>query len=453
MMGMKILRIVGIILATVLVALLVFVMITVGTVDRTPAKEFDSYNVMMQRLDSLHDFVVPPPVKGFSAGFGKVNITPSFSTPLAGYGKRRGKHYTTVHDSIYVRTIVLNNGNQRVALVSADLLIIPPTVTMLLTEKLQGTGFTLDNVYLGATHTHNSIGNWGHGAARFIYGPYNEAIVNFIADKIVESVVMANKNLVSATLKSGNIAIPSAVYNRLIDNGPKDSLLRVVEIQRNDNIKLLFMSYTAHATCLFSRDLELSRDYPGKLVDNMESNGYDFAMFMAGAVGSHGVSSKEPSWSCIDETANTISDKFLSSKDQLQLIEDSVLFMKRVPLELSDPQVKVLENWKVRSWFFRYALGEYPVYLGVLRIGDVVMLNTPCDYSGEFNSSLDSVASQYGLKTIVTSFNGGYIGYITPEKYYDEHHYETQLMNWYAPGTGEFINENLKKLIQISAQQ
>jgi hypothetical protein len=40
---------------------------------------------------------------------------------------------------------------------------------------------------------------------------------------------------------------------------------------------------------------------------------------------------------------------------------------------------------------------------------------------------------------MVTSFNGGYIGYITPVKYYDVDHYETRTMNWYGPGTGEYI--------------
>ena len=83
----------------------------------------------------------------------------------------------------------------------------------------------------------------------------------------------------------------------------------------------------------------------------------------------------------------------------------------------------------------------------MLRIGDLVMLGTPCDFSGEFNASIDSVAHHHGLKTMVTSFNGGYIGYVTPGKYYDVDHYETQLMNWYAPGTGDYIRDCLEKIM------
>ena len=58
-----------------------------------------------------------------------------------------------------------------------------------------------------------------------------------------------------------------------------------------------------------------------------------------------------------------------------------------------------------------------------------------------------TLAASAGVFPIVTSFNGGYIGYVTPEKYYDIDHYETQLMNWYGPANGEYIKETLEKLL------
>ncbi|MFZ6011594.1 MAG: hypothetical protein ACOYXT_14720, partial [Bacteroidota bacterium] len=132
---------------------------------------------------------------------------------------------------------------------------------------------------------------------------------------------------------------------------------------------------------------------------------------------------------------------------------DSTLFMLRMPLPLSDPQLKIEKDWKVRPWFFRTAMGEYPVYLTALRIGDVVLAGTPCDFSGEFSYQLNAVASwRPGSQLMVTSFNGGYIGYVTPLERYDRNHYETRLMNWYAPGTGEYIEECLYKLIPVMLQ-
>jgi hypothetical protein len=232
-----------------------------------------------------------------------------------------------------------------------------------------------------------------------------------------------------------------------MDGGKEDPFLRVVEAHRSDSSKLLLMTFAAHATCLSQGTLELSRDYPGMLVDELESNDYEFAMFLAGGVGSHRGSAPTDDWSCMGWMAQQISDDFLDQHHTLQVVRDSTLGMRRVNLPLSDPQVRISKDWKVRAWLFRTAFGEYDSFLTVLRIGDVVMLGTPCDFSGEFNASLDSLADRAGVQVIVTSFNGGYIGYLTPGKYYEIDHYETRLMNWYARGTGDYVRECLEKLI------
>ena len=423
----------------------IFLLISLAPVDKTPARALPSYQTMMSRLDRM-DIDIPVAGKGFSVGFGKTNITPSSPVSTAGYGSRRGRPYLQVHDSIYVRAMVIVNGTRKVAVVSADLLIMPPTVTRILNERLSEIGFSLDNTYLGATHSHNSIGHWGEGATRLIYGTFQDSVVNFIADGIVSSIRQANENLLPSVISTGSVAIPHAVENRLIDNGPEDPYLRFIEIQRSDSSRNIMLSYAAHATCLSQRTLELSRDYPGMLVDNLEDRGYTFAMFLAGSVGSHRGSSPVDNWDCMEWMSEQIADAFLSGRN-LEVVSDSTLVMERVKLSLSEPQVKISEDWKVRSWLFRAAFGEYESFLTALRIGDIVMLGTPCDFSGEFNASLDSAAASIGVEPIVTSFNGGYIGYLTPGKYYDEDHYETRLMNWYAPGTGDYVRDCLEKLM------
>jgi neutral ceramidase len=425
----------------------VFLAISIAPVDRTPAKEFESYSITMRRLDSVERVTIKKPQRGFSVGFSKVNLTPDHKTATAGYGNRKGKLFTSVHDSIFVRAIVIDNGTKKVAIVSADLLIIPPLVTQRLEDKLDAIGFSLENTFLGATHTHNSIGNWADGATEFLYGDYDDAIVDFISNAIVESVRHANMNMLPSRLRAGSVEAPDEVSNRLVDHGPEDALLRSIEITRSDNSKLALLSYTAHATCLYSRDLELSRDYPGVLVDALEDDGYDFAMFMAGAVGSHKCNAPAMGWDCVSTLGKRLAEKYISSADSLHNVHDSSLLMIRVPLMLSDPQVKITPGLKIRAWLFRQAFGEFPVYLTALRVGDIVFLGAPCDFSGEFNPSLDSLSRSFKLKNMVTSFNGGYIGYVTPEKYYDVKHYETQLMNWYAPGTGEYVKKGLEKLI------
>jgi len=441
----KILRFVFYMLAVLLGLILVFLAFSIAPIDRDVDRAL-LITTMQQRIDSLKpEHAVTG--SGFSIGFGKKSITPVQRAALAGYGKRRGKFFESVYDSVFVRAIVVDNGATRVAIVSADLLIVPPKVTELLEKELPEIGFSINNTYLSAIHTHNSIGNWADGAIGFLYGHNSDSIVHFIADQIKASIQVASLNMLPAVLKSGAIAVPEAVRNRLKRGNPVDSLLRVVEAHRSDSTKILLMSYTAHATCLYSKDMVLSRDYPGKLVDAVEANGYTFAMFMAGAVGSHGCGAPKYGFTCIDWMSEAVSTEFLRARNQLTVVHDSTLLMYRVPLELSDPQPKISQDWRVRSWLFNAAFGEFQTHLTVLRLGNIVMLGTPCDFSGEFDHALDEVANQHGLQAIVTSFNGGYIGYVTPEKYFDNKNYETQVMNWYGPGNGEYMQQCMEALI------
>jgi hypothetical protein len=442
----RILRYMLLIAGGVLAFILLFAAFSLAPVDRTPAAALPSYPAMMRRLDTLR-IDIPETKRGFSVGFAKVNITPASPMATAGYGKRKARPYVAVHDSIYIRAMVLENGGERVAIVAADLLIMPPTVTRMLEKKLNAIGFSLDNTYLGATHSHNSIGHWGEGATRFIYGAYRDSVVQFLADAIVRSVSEAAKNVLPSRLTYGAIPVPDAVENRLIDGGNEDPFLRVIEVKRRDSSRLVLMTYDAHATCLSQKTIELSRDYPGRVVDELESKGYDFAMFMGGAVGSHRETAPMNDWACMDWMAEHITERFFAERDSMQALKDSSLVMARVPLLLGDPQVKIARDWKLRPWLFRTAFGEYDHFLTVLRIGDVVMLGAPCDFSGEFSAALDSTARRHNLRGFATSFNGGYIGYLTPGKYYDINHYETRLMNWYAPGTGEYVRTCLEKLM------
>jgi hypothetical protein len=436
-------RIVLITLASLIALVVILIILSISKIDRSI-----DYQVLLDTMNARIKAVDNKPIEpagGFTIGFAKVNLTPPEPRSTAGYGKRLGKHYEAVHDSIYVRTIVVDNGIQRVAIVSADLLIIPPTVTALLEQQLPEVNFTLDNTYLGATHSHNSIGNWATGATSFMYGMYEDSVVQFIANKIKASILQASVDMLPATVSIDSVAIPDGVRNRIDDDGPVDPLLRMLRIERSDSIKILITSYTAHATCLFSRDLELSGDYPGRLVRILESQGYDFAMFLAGAVGSHKPRAPEGGWQCVEWMAEKIADNVMKAK--FKPMESTLLEMHRVPLALSKPQPKVLHEWRLKPGLFKIAFGDYPSFISALRFGDAVLLGTPCDFSGEFNSALDSLAAKAGVFQIVTSFNGGYIGYVTPEKYYDIDHYETQLMNWYGPGNGEYVKETLEMLL------
>ena len=80
------------------------------------------------------------------------------------------------------------------------------------------------------------------------------------------------------------------------------------------------------------------------------------------------------------------------------------------------------------------------------------MVGAPCDFSGELALPLYQHARQKNMRLVVTSFNGGYMGYITPDRYYDKDHYETRLMNWYGPGNGTYFSECIRRIVDVNGR-
>ena len=462
---MKIARLLLKILLGLLVLILLLLAVSLAPTDQTPYPQTDAYRQTIQRLDALQaakSSQIPPktalPVSGRSnptlkAGWAKVSLTPAAPTPTAGYGIRNGQLYTSIHDSVFVRAIVLDNGLTRVAIVSADLLIMPPTVTALLKEKLPRIGHSLAQTYLGATHTHNSLGGWGERTAgRIFAGEYSPETVAWIADRIVEAIAAAQRDLTPARTGFTQIYQADMVHNRLVgDKGTIDPFIRLLKIQKSTGETAVLCTYAAHSTIIEPDQIVLSRDWPGALVDSLErQKSVHFAQYMAGAVGSMApLEEGKTDWEELRNQALGLQLEIQRVLPQIRLRSDSTLRIVALPLNLREPQWRVIGQWKMRYWLWKLVYGDYPNELKALRVGNTLMLGVPADFSGEMVAGLGNISRQQGLNLMITSFNGGYIGYITPDKYYRLEAYETYTMNWFGPGTGSYFEELMQRLIRI----
>ncbi len=442
----KVLIVTGRIALAMLIVVILFLAVSVAPVDKTLPEDQPFYTHMLSRIDSLINVNHSTDSSRLMVGFGKASITPSYPTATAGYVKRKGKPFSAIRDSVFVRTMALQQAGRLYFVISLDMLIVPPLLLEQLTEKLPLSGYSINQVFLGATHTHNSLGEWDDSVVGEIYaGDYNAALMDFLEQQILKSIDRAVADLKPGKVFYGAAAVKEAVTNRLIRNGLVDSLLHVVEVIREDGTKGIVTSFTAHATCLSSADLRLSRDYPGELVDLLEHSGYSFAMFMAGSVGSHAPIREKDGDAKIRKMGSLLFNAV--QKVSLKPAGESGMQVLWVPLSLGKQQVKVLPRWRVRSWLSTHFMGEHQAYLSMLKIGDVVMLGTPCDFSGMLTSPVYQQAEKQGLHAFITSFNGGYIGYITPDAYYNLDKYETQTMNWYGPGNGSYLQVCLNRML------
>ena len=224
----------------------------VKEVPRTPYAETTYYATMVQRLDSLErnwaaDWT-PRPLK---VGWSKVSLTPEKSLPLAGYGARSPKEFAEVTDSVFVRAIVFDNGLEKSAWLSADLLVIHPEVSQRFFSKVSEIGWSRHQIFLSATHTHSSIGAWAPAYIGELFaGPYNEAVVKFIVERLVQSLQQATENVQDGAISYNELQVPELVRNRLVkDRGIVDPWLKVLGI-RSGQEQGYATVYSAHATSL-----------------------------------------------------------------------------------------------------------------------------------------------------------------------------------------------------------
>ncbi|MFD2999602.1 neutral/alkaline non-lysosomal ceramidase N-terminal domain-containing protein [Pontibacter toksunensis] len=431
-----------------LLLLLLFPACIVQRIDRTPYQETDYYKETLANLNSGPATVTTGDT--LEVGWAKVNITPPAPAPLAGYGKRLGMDYKEVHDTAWVRTFAFDNGQTEAYFVSLDLLIVPMLILQELEKEYPKLGLKPEQVYLSATHSHTSFGGWGRKIGiKLLAGDYEKEIVQQLTQQIVQSIQLARKNLEPTRIGYGSANAASLVNNRLTKSREdRDTELRFLKFERPDGTIAILSFFSAHPTTLPSMQPILSRDYPGVLVDDLEER-VEFAAFSAGAVGSHSpvYFQREPF-----EGAEEVGERLAALlRHELHQVETSfirTLGYNRVPLLLPEPQWRISKNLRLAPTLFNWLFGKHPAYVTSLQIGDVVLLGAPADYSGEFMDELMYTATQEGLQVIATSFNGGYIGYVTPAEHYNLDKYETRSMSFFGPHSGDYLTEVLQLLLR-----
>ncbi|MBP6602320.1 MAG: neutral/alkaline non-lysosomal ceramidase N-terminal domain-containing protein [Verrucomicrobiales bacterium] len=139
----------------------------------------------------------------FRAGAAVSNITPFLGTPVAGAGSVIPT--SNVHDELHARTLVLDDGVTRFALVVCDSSGISHSICAQAREYIaanEAIQILPENVMISATHTHS-----GPAASLPNYH-------DFLAQRIADSVQCAISNLGPAKIAWGGVEEPSELFNR-----------------------------------------------------------------------------------------------------------------------------------------------------------------------------------------------------------------------------------------------
>ena len=425
--------------------------------DRSPLESSEYYLKTIQSLENtkLNDENTKDK-DTIRVGWSKASLVPNYLTPLAGYGARKGVNHEGINDSIWVRAVVFDNGINKSVYVSMDLLIVPPNLNR--KKLIEGTDFKEDEIYFTASHTHSSIGGYLEGIAGEIFGgKFDKRNLDFITEKTREAIISAHENISKAKIGYAPIFASDFITNRLIGDslGTYDPYIRLIKIKKDNGQNAAIFSYSAHATCYSHNQRKISGDYPGKLISMLEdTRDIDFAVYGAGAVGSMRPRTfKNDGDSKVREISSGLFDRILPVFRSIGVKYEYKIKSEKYDIELREQSFKLNSYFIVRPWLFKFLVGDSPKYISSLRLGNLIMVGTPSDFSGELIAPIEKSISNKELNLIINSFNGGYIGYITNDKWYnrtDINTYETHTMNWYGPYNGQYFSTLIKKIIELN---
>jgi len=222
-----------------------------------------------------------------------------------------------VHDKIWSRTMVIDDGQSRIALVALDVIgfgnddVID--VRTMLPENAR-----IDYVIITSTHSHEGpdlLGLWGPS---YFKSGINADYMAFVKRRIVKSISTAADNLRPAALRFAQ-DLDSARYlvtdsRQPIVKDPGIRLMQVLDSAADTTLGVLF-AWGNHPETLWSKNLQITSDFPHYVREGLEQGVTDhdgnivaegfggIALYVSGAIG--GLMTSDPDFSIPDPFIDT----------------------------------------------------------------------------------------------------------------------------------------------------
>lgn len=216
-------------------------------------------------------------------GFAEADITPQLGDKpvyLAGFGQNRKA--TAIHDPLKARVVVLKHGEQKVALVSVDVVGLFHVSAERVRAALPGFSYVL----VSSTHNHegpDTLGLWGPNPFKSGLDP---EYLKQLEAKIVQAVKDADQSAVAATARIGTANAPELLHDGREPYIKHDELV-VLEFTGVKSQKLagLVVQWNCHPETLDSKNTEISADFVGYTVKELQEKQRCPVVYLTGTVG------------------------------------------------------------------------------------------------------------------------------------------------------------------------
>ena len=427
------------------------------------------------------------------AGCSKVKITPPLGTPLGGNVRDKGSQ--GIHDDIYAKALVLNDGKKEIAFVSCALI----AVTKVMVENIRQIvekrcTIPQENILVCAFHTHSGP------ATGPIFSEVNESYLNSLPEKIASSICQAKENLKKVRIRFASGEEKALPHNRRmkmkngtlrmnwedlpldeIDKpaGPVDPEVGVIIIEElNGKMMAILINYTCHPAILAGDNFLISEDYPGYSMRLLEKEMGALCLFTNGATGNiNHINIFDPQqrrgFYEAERLGTILGKKVLSiipltkpiSVEELKIIREEIeLPLRRIPDSEIEKARKLVQGRKIEKISLIDGLSEEVYAEQILTLGKISEKNLSSEIQVVSLGDIGLVSIpgelfvEYGLEikkkspfshTFIIGYANDYVGYIPTSKAFKEGGYEvrTGAASKLDPKTGGIISKRVLEML------
>jgi hypothetical protein len=279
-------------------------------------------------------------------------------------------------------------------------------------------------------------------------GKEDEELEKWIVNRIQEAVIKSISDLKKSAVGTGSFMAPQYTRNRL--TGDEDQInneFNFIALEQSGGKKCLVGTYSAHATTIGSRNTLISADYPGAWVKNVEeSTGY-MAMFCGGSMGSQSPVGEGADFERAAYIGKALADSTFKHLTITRMHQTAATSSLSLRTELPEYHMRLTRNRNFTTALSSSLMAKPEnVYLQALRINNLIWFTTPGDFSGESALLIKNLLAAKGFEAVVSGYNGSYVGYIIPGKYFYLNSYEPKGMGWFGPTMGDYVTELLLRM-------
>jgi hypothetical protein len=396
---------------------------------------------------------------GLDVGTGVADITPNvkaYKVPMAGYGARGNKPSTGVHDPLHAKVLFLRDGKVQAALITCDLRSITSEYKKQVVAKTASLGFTLANVFMAASHTHDGPSMYAEKFWQFQFGAYDPKIVEAMSDATAAALKDAVKNAAPAKVGFGEGSIEGFVHNRRwgYDTaareaaGEKPQVDPVAWVMRIDGLdgkpRVVLANMAVHPTILGADNMLISAEWPGVMQNELEKAFPGAtAMFTNGAEGD-----MAPETSKFDDDFQKMTDFGVRIAKVVAGIAEKIETKPDLPIAIKRGTPE-LPPFELTEFLKKYPTAPRDVVeaglprkaeLQILRIGPAALVGLPGEpLLGVGRAVRKSVEEQGIERAVVLGLSNDYIGYLVPADEFPHGGYEVDTRSYYGPGLGDFL--------------